>query len=106
MEEINERAKKLVVRLHQGKAHESLRIEIVEGRSAVGGGAAPTSDLPTALISLSHRRLTPNEIEAGLRHSKPPVIGRIENDRAVLDLRTVAESEEPELEQAILSLPA
>ena len=106
MEEINERAKKLIGRLNQGKTHGTLKLEIVEGLSAVGGGAAPTSDLPTALISLSHPRLTPNEIEAGLRSSTPSVIGRIENDRVVLDLRTVARSEELELEQAILSLPA
>lgn len=105
LDEIKARAEKIIERLRQRGVNEALKIEIVPGVSAVGGGAAPTSQLPTALISLTHHAFTPNEIEERLRSSTPPVISRIENDRVLLDLRTVAEPEEAELEQAILSLP-
>jgi seryl-tRNA(Sec) selenium transferase len=58
------------------------------------------------LISITHRDLTANQIEMNLRGAALPVIARIIDDRVLLDLRTVAENEEPDLEQAILSLHA
>jgi seryl-tRNA(Sec) selenium transferase len=50
--------------------------------------------------------VTPNQIEAALRRAETPVIARIVDDRVLLDLRTVAESDEQFLERAILGLPA
>ncbi|PYS63383.1 MAG: L-seryl-tRNA(Sec) selenium transferase [Acidobacteria bacterium] len=102
--EIRNRANGLISRLHHGKTDEGFTLETVDGESASGGGSAPTSRLPTVLISLTHHTLTPNQIEAALRCSSPPVIARIVDDRVLFDLRTVAESEEPELERALLSL--
>src|SRR5207253_7876714 len=102
--EIRDRANGLISRLDHGKIDEAFTFETVDGESASGGGSAPTSRLPTVLISLTHNTLTPNQIEAALRRSSPPVISRIVDDRVLLDLRTVAESEEPELERALLSL--
>jgi len=104
-QEIQARAENLIGRLRQRQLRESVRLETVEGDSAVGGGAAPTSHLPTTLISVTHPRLSCVQIEAALRRSTPPVIARIEDDRVLLDLRTVPENEEAELEQTILSLP-
>jgi L-seryl-tRNA(Ser) seleniumtransferase len=103
--EIKARAHNLIARLRQLRMHEAVQLETVAGESAVGGGTAPTSHLPTVLISVTHARLTPNQIEAALRRSTPPVIARIVDERVLLDLRTVAETEESDLEQAILSLP-
>jgi L-seryl-tRNA(Ser) seleniumtransferase len=102
--EMKERADDLISRLHQGKIDDAFTFETVDGESASGGGSAPTSRLPTVLISLTHNTLTPNQIEMALRRSSPPVIARIVDDRVLLDLRTVAASEEPELERALLSL--
>jgi len=102
--EIRDRANGLISRLPHGKTDEAFTFETVDGESASGGGSAPTSRLPTVLISLTHDTLTPNQIEAALRRSHPPVIARIVDDRVLFDLRTVAESEEPELERALLSL--
>lgn len=78
-------------------------VEIHESESAIGGGAAPTSRLPTAVISLSHESFSANQIEAMLRQADPPVVSRIETDRVLLDLRTVAHDEEPALEVAIVA---
>jgi L-seryl-tRNA(Ser) seleniumtransferase len=103
--EIKERAEKMVARLH-GRTSEALKLETLDGESAAGGGSGPTSRLPTVLISLAHRDLTANQIEATLRLASPPVIARIVDDRVLLDLRTVSETEEADLEQAILSLSA
>ena len=101
--EIKVRADRFVERL--GRRIDSvIQVEVIEGESAVGGGAAPTARLQTALISLTHGNLTSNQVEAALRHSTPPVIARIVEDRVLVDLRTVAEGEESELEHAILAL--
>jgi len=102
--EIRERAEGLISRLRESKMSQAISLETVEGESAAGGGSGPTSRLPTVLISLTHNQLTANQIEFALRLSDPPVIARIVDDRVLLDLRTVAESEEPEVERAVLSL--
>ena len=101
--EIKERADNMIKRL-RNRIPETVELDTVAGESAAGGGSGPTSRLPTVLISIAHRGLTPNQIEATLRRADPPVIARIVNDRVLLDLRTVAESEEPDLERAVLSL--
>lgn len=104
--EIRERAESLISRLREGKVSKRISLETVAGESAAGGGSGPTSHLATVLISLTHDQLTANQIESSLRLSDPPVIARIVDDRVLLDLRTVAESEESEVEQAILLLPS
>jgi L-seryl-tRNA(Ser) seleniumtransferase len=102
--ELETRATNLAARIRSGKISPNISLEIVEGESAVGGGSAPTSHLRTMLIALTHNKLTANEIESRLRQCRPPVIARIEDDRVLLDLRTVSSDEEHDLELAILSL--
>jgi L-seryl-tRNA(Ser) seleniumtransferase len=103
--EIQERAERMLKRLRD-RTPDALQLTTMAGESAAGGGAGPTSRLPTRLISITHRDLSPNQIEANLRRASPPVIARIDDDRVLLDLRTVAEDEEPAVERAILSLPS
>ncbi len=102
--EIRGRADGLINRLYENRMAPALSLETIEGESAAGGGSGPTSRLPTVLISVTHSQMTANQIEAALRLSEPPVIARIVDDRVLLDLRTVAENEESEVERAILSL--
>ncbi len=101
--EIKARAEQFVERLGR-RINSGVQLEMVEGESAVGGGAAPTAHLRTVLISLTHGTLTANQLETALRRATPPVIARIVEDRVLLDLRTVAEAEESEVEETILAL--
>jgi L-seryl-tRNA(Ser) seleniumtransferase len=64
--------------------------EVLDGFSTMGGGSAPGSSLATALVALRHRSMSASQLERRLREQNPPVVARIENDRVVLDLRTVA----------------
>ena len=66
-----------------------LEIEIIDGESVIGGGAAPSSVLPTRLLAVSCEGLSPDELAARLRSSDPPIIARVEEGRVLLDLRTV-----------------
>jgi L-seryl-tRNA(Ser) seleniumtransferase len=102
-EELELRSASLVGQLQQS-ATNSLRVRIIAGESAIGGGAAPTSRLRTPLISITHTNLKANEIEERLRRSQPPIIARIESDQVLLDLRTVAPDDEPKLLSAVMSI--
>jgi L-seryl-tRNA(Ser) seleniumtransferase len=70
------------------------RSRVVAGMSTVGGGSAPGAELPTRLIELERDGLTADGIEQHLRSLDPPVIARVQNDRVVIDLRTVAPGED------------
>ncbi len=89
-------------RLPPGEAE----IEVVAGQSVVGGGSTPAQHLATYLIRVSTLRYSSAEIEARLRQppvGAAPVIARIEEDRLVLDLRTVDPGEESALLEALLA---
>jgi L-seryl-tRNA(Ser) seleniumtransferase len=81
-----------------------LSLRVVPGTSMSGGGSAPGEGLPTALVEVRAAALPPEALLRRLRAGEPPVIARIAGDAVVLDLRTVAEAEEPELERAVLAL--
>src|SRR5438876_5777218 len=67
----------------------TLRVELIDGESVIGGGAAPSAVLPTRLLAISHKDLGADEPAARLRSSDPPIIARVEERRVLLDLRTV-----------------
>jgi L-seryl-tRNA(Ser) seleniumtransferase len=70
--------------------------EVIAGCSTVGGGSLPTEEMPTFLLALNPGK--PDEFMRALRNAHPPVIARIEDDRVLLDPRTVF----PEQEAALL----
>jgi L-seryl-tRNA(Ser) seleniumtransferase len=75
---------------------------VIEGASTVGGGSAPGSALATELVAIEVAGLGADALEARLRRLDPPVIARIENDRLVLDLRTVDPDEDERLRDLLL----
>jgi L-seryl-tRNA(Ser) seleniumtransferase len=82
----------------------SLRLELCDGESLIGGGAAPSAVLATRLISLSHVGSTADQLNTRLRASVPPIIARVEEGRVLLDLRTVFPEQDANLATAIASL--
>ncbi len=70
-------------------ADAGLNIELVDGESVIGGGAAPASSLPTVLLAINSNRYSTAEMANQLRHSAPPIIARVEDDRLLIDFRTV-----------------
>src|SRR5574341_1697395 len=79
-----------------------LSSEIVDGRSAGGGGSLPGETLPSALVSLNLP--APDRAAARLRACNPPVVARIEDDRLMIDPRTVLPDEEADLLAALETL--
>ena len=72
---------------------------VIDGFSTVGGGSAPGAELPTRLVELSRGDMTADQIEQHLRSLEPPVIARIQDDRVVVDLRTVAPEDDSVLKE-------
>jgi len=97
---IGERAEALAARIATPK----LRIEIVDGESILGGGAAPSSLLPTRLLALTCEGLSTDELAARLRSSEPPIIARVEEGRVLLDLRTVFPEQDDAIKKAFATL--
>jgi L-seryl-tRNA(Ser) seleniumtransferase len=98
LEEIERRARRWRRSLRQA----GVEAKIVDGESTVGGGSLPGETLPTRLIALAVPH--PDQLAAALRGANPPVIARIEQDRLVLDPRTVLAEEEKDLLEAVKKL--
>lgn len=92
-EEIRRRAEKVAAQLPGA--------ELIPGDSVIGGGSTPQQPLPTWLIALPGDAATS---ERSLREGEPAVVGRIHEDRLLLDLRTVFPEEEDELIAAVQAL--
>ena len=103
VEEIGRRARAVVAEL---RAVQGLRAEVVEGESVIGGGAAPSAVLPTRLIAVSIEGLSADQLLARLRGSDPPIVARVEDDRVVLDLRTVFAEQDEVVIPALRSMAA
>jgi L-seryl-tRNA(Ser) seleniumtransferase len=88
------RAKRLLSLLK--RAHvEGLVMTVKEGSSLAGGGALPTRDIPTALLSIRSERISASGLEARLRRLEVPIIARIADDEVLFDLRTIDDKELP-----------
>jgi L-seryl-tRNA(Ser) seleniumtransferase len=73
---------------------EEFRIYLEESTSQIGSGAMPTEELPTFVLAVEHDKLSANTIAGKFRGADPPVIGRIKDDRFMLDLRTIFDPQE------------
>jgi L-seryl-tRNA(Ser) seleniumtransferase len=76
---------------------------IDKSRSAVGGGSLPGETLPSWVLSLDCGETGPVEVMRRLRESSTPVIARVEEDRVLLDPRTVLPEEDGQLLDALRS---
>ncbi len=70
-------------------AGDRLVVEVVPADSATGGGTAPLARLASYAVALTPRRGSVDDLAASLRRGEPPVVGRIEDDRLLLDVRTL-----------------
>ena len=97
--ELQERADALVAKLSEAlKA--GFKLESVALAAVAGGGSLPGTELDSWGLSIAHAERSTSELQRALRYVQPPVIGRVEDDRLLLDLRTVP----PEQDELLLDL--
>lgn len=82
---IEERCRSLATSIHSS----NLLMAVKPVESVVGGGAAPGARIKSFALSLDHAGFGADELLKRLRQSDPPIIGRIADDRVLIDLRTV-----------------
>jgi L-seryl-tRNA(Ser) seleniumtransferase len=103
LEEISARTDAFYRTLSAKIANADADVEIEDGRSLVGGGSTPAQSLPTKVLRFASARYSASELEARLRSGAgtSPVIARIEDDRLLIDLRTVFTEQEPALAETL-----
>ncbi len=97
--EIGRRAENLVRELRPELPPGEVEVEVVDGASLIGGGSTPAQELPSRLIRIACARYSAAQVEKRLRRAPAgvSVIARVEEDRLILDLRTVLPEQEPAL---------
>jgi L-seryl-tRNA(Ser) seleniumtransferase len=76
-----------------------LALEVVESRAVLGGGSLPGTSLPSRAVAVKNGDASPDQVLEQLRGGKTPIVARVEDNRVLLDLRTV----EPEHDATIVA---
>ena len=84
------------------KCENFIKCEVIKTSTMVGGGTTPNKKIPTIALTLEYKNYKPNKLEEILR--KNSIISRIENDRVVLDFRTILESDCKKIEEILKNL--
>jgi L-seryl-tRNA(Ser) seleniumtransferase len=83
---------------HAALVAAGVETEVLPAVAVVGGGGAPELELPSHALALSGKFAEP------LRTGTPPVVGRVERGRLLLDLRCVPPARDPELIAAVVAV--
>ena len=100
-EELAQRAEQMAKLLRNSCP--TLHVEVIESQSVLGGGAAPGSTLGTRVLAVKSESMNADELCARLRRWETPIIARVEEDRVLLDLRTVESAQEAVIAAALES---
>jgi L-seryl-tRNA(Ser) seleniumtransferase len=92
------------IREAAGVGGSGLEIEVVPASSLFGGGTSPEKTFPSRALALRHTKLSGDELAQYLRANDPPIVGRVEKDRLLLDLRSIAPSEDAQVAKALKKL--
>jgi len=72
----------------------AFRLSLTDATSQIGSGALPTEEMPTKAIVIEHDTMGPHRIAETFRRARPPILGRVKDDRFLLDLRTIFDAED------------
>jgi L-seryl-tRNA(Ser) seleniumtransferase len=101
-ERINHRALRLTELLREDCP--AIEVEVVESRSVIGGGSAPGSTLPTRAVAIQSNAMNAATLLERLRQWETPILARIEADRVLLDVRTLAPDQDSLVVTALKSI--
>lgn len=79
----------------------SVHVYVADTEATVGGGSLPGETLPSVAVALSSSRFRPDRIATMLRLGQPPIVGRVDGEAVLLDLRTVAPEDDDVLAEAL-----
>ena len=101
--QMERRSRHFIRELTPSLSMNELDLEITDGQSLAGGGSTPSQWIPTKVIRIKSRRYSAAQVEQRLRRgpTPTPVVARLEDDRLVIDLRTVFAEQEAALAEAL-----
>lgn len=100
---VKKRARKLLNLLNKDLDDKCL-FSLVNTSSRVGGGAMPEQNIPSAGVAVAPLNIRINELELKLRKENIPIIARIEDNRLLFDLRTVADDEITMIHRSLINI--
>lgn len=89
-----ERTAETLARLLAGRFGQEAEIRVERGFSQVGGGALPEENLESRVVTIRHKRLSPDDLAERFRRNDPPIVGRIQDDLFRLDVRCLDRAED------------
>ena len=99
VQDVNRRARRLLRQLTDVVSSDWV-VDVQADVSEVGAGALPLTKIPTRVIGVRSARMSATAIEHSFRRQDPPVLGRIQQDTFLLDMRMVQDHELREVVQA------
>ncbi|ABF43521.1 L-seryl-tRNA(Sec) selenium transferase [Candidatus Koribacter versatilis Ellin345] len=102
LEAIRKRADALARELT--KQSSRLAVTVTEARTAIGGGSAPGATIPTFVLAVTFDGFSAHQLADALRRAETPIIVRVEDERVMLDLRTVFPEQDAQLLAALVNL--
>jgi L-seryl-tRNA(Ser) seleniumtransferase len=94
LEALEERGRRILERAGAVGSERAVRARIEASRATFGGGTSPAKDFPSRAIVLEHPAASADALAARLRSGSPPIIGRVEEGRVLLDLRSILPDED------------
>ena len=82
----------------------NVEIKLADLYSRPGGGSFPSLKLPSCCITIKSKYISAANLEKKLRNNDTPIIGRIEDDRFVLDPRTIQKGEDKIICQTLIAI--
>jgi L-seryl-tRNA(Ser) seleniumtransferase len=99
-----ERKADRLFKMLEGIGDSRVSVQLLNLSSRAGGGSLPLMDLPSKCVGVTIEGISANTIEKSMRKGIPPIIGRIEEDIFIMDLRTVQDDEFQIINDAIGSI--
>ena len=103
VEEIERRARSLASAIEASPVGRALKVDVTPSQAVMGGGSLPDRTLASWATVLAPSESGASPLERNLRLGAPPVIARIEDDRVLLDLRSVPPELDPVLLRAVIA---
>jgi L-seryl-tRNA(Ser) seleniumtransferase len=90
-----------VLRARAGRLAAGRGLRIIESRCALGGGTTPTETIASIAIEVPGNA---SELQTRFLRDDPPIVGRVQNDRFTIDVRTLQESDLTQVAAALGAL--
>jgi L-seryl-tRNA(Ser) seleniumtransferase len=81
-------------------------VTTIDGFSQMGSGSLPTQDIPTHLVTIRPKNMNAETFAGGLRASATPIFTRVEQEKVLIDPRTLRPNDEQEVVEAVVKILA